>query len=277
MIYTWKPARGGISEPKRALLEKLHIEVPGPFTTARAAEVLGMPPEPTRALLGYLTSRGWLSRIRRGLYTTVPLGAASPSEWREDPWLVAASTFSPCYMGGWSACEHWDLTEQLFREVVVITGTPLRTTHRTVQGTPFRLKFVDKAKHFGTRPVWRGQTKVQVSDPSRTVVDILDDPRLGGGIRQVAEVVEAYFGGDLRNDEQLIDYARRLGNRTVFKRLGYLVETLCISAPNLIARCRAMQSSGLTLLDPAVRQTGRIVKRWNLRVNVAIQRAEGVH
>jgi len=182
--------------------------------------------------------------------------------------------FEPCYIGGWSACEHWDLTEQIFRDVVVVTGTPIRSTRASIQGTPFRLKFLARGKHFGTRTVWRGQGKVLVSDPSRTVVDILDDPSLGGGIRHVAQILRAYFQSAARDESLLVQYAVRLGNRSVLKRLGYLLEKEGIEAAELIERCHALRSSGLTALDPTSKTKGRILRRWNLRVNVAIQSAE---
>jgi len=263
--------RSGIDETNRARLETLHRETTGPFTVARAADLLPLDREQTRHLLVYLAARGWLSRIRPGLYTTVPLGATAPTEWREDAWAIAVSTFAPCYIGGWSAGEYWNLTEQIFRDIVVVTGTPLRRKKVTIQGTRFYLKFLPEAKHFGTRTVWRQQTRVPVSDPSRTMVDILDDPRLGGGIRHAAQMLQNYFTGKDRNDQRLLDDAERLGNRSVFKRLGFLAEALKIAAPDLIEECRCRRSSGLSTLDPAIPSPGRIVRRWNLRVNVTLQ------
>lgn len=262
------PTKSGIERAKRTLLEKLHRDTTGPFTAIHASRILSLDVKQARFFLAYLASRGWLSRIRRGLYSTVPLGAETPSQWREDPWIVAAHVFAPCYIGGWSAGEHWSLTEQIFRDIIVVTAVSTRKTTTTIQGTVFRLKFLNQAKHYGTRPVWRGQTKVLVSDPSRTIVDVLDDPRLGGGIRHVTDMLAVYFSGEHRNEKRLLEYAAKIGNRSVFKRLGFLVERLKIKAPDFIARCHRMQSSGLTLLDPAVKHRGRIVKRWNLRVNV---------
>jgi len=61
-----------------------------------------------------------LSRIRRGLYVAVPLDARRSGEWVEDAWVVADRVFSPCYIGGWSACEYWDLTDQVFRTILVV-------------------------------------------------------------------------------------------------------------------------------------------------------------
>lgn len=275
MNYTHSETRPrGISESNRARLSLLHTRIQGPFTPDKAAQALDLDVRLARRLLAYLTERGWLSRLRPGLYATVPLEAARPSEWREDPWVVATMTFEPCYIGGWSACEHWGLTEQIFHDIVVITARPTRSRHRVIQGTRFRVKTLSPAKLFGTRPVWRGKVRVQVSDPSRTLVDILDDPSIGGGIRQVAGVVNSYLTGSMRDEQALLSYAERIGNKTVYKRLGYVVEALSLDAPQLAETCRSRISSGYTLLDPGVDVKGRLSKRWNLWANVVLRRAE---
>ena len=260
----------GISGRNRGALDRLHRELTGPFSVNDAAKVLGLEQARARRLLASFATNGWLSRIRRNSYCTVPLGATSPSEWHEDPWAVAMSVFAPCYLGGWTACGHWELTDQLFRDIVVMTSRRMRRRMVEIQGTRYVLKRIGANKLFGTTTVWRGETKVQISSASRTLVDILDDPALGGGIRHVADVVDAYFNGGSRNDAKLLDYAARLGNRTVYKRLGYLIEALGLDALDILKACAKSKSSGLTRLDPSGPDKSRIVKRWNLRVNVHI-------
>lgn len=264
------PVAKGIRAPNRNLLEQLHRATHGPFSPAKAAEVLSLRPDRARRLLAYFAARGWLARIRRGAYTTVPLGATSPSEWREDPWSVAHDAFAPCYIAGWSACEHWGLTEQIYRDVVVVTGASIRARKQQIQDTVFILRYLRPDMRFGTRSVWRDQARIRVSDPSRTLVDVLDDPEIGGGVRHCADVVRAYFEGEHRSDQQLLSYIDRRQNRTIYKRLGYLVETLGVDAPKVIERCLAGQSKGLSLLDSALPPRGRITKRWNLRLNAAL-------
>ena len=266
--------RRGIEEKNRAALEKMHRDLASPFEVADAARVLRVPRDRAGRLLRHLASRGWLSRVRRGLYATVPLGASDPSAWREDPWRVAASVFAPCYVGGWSACEHWELTEQVFRGVVVMTARSLRATESEVQGTIFILKHVPEDLHFGIRTVWRERTPVKVSDPTRTLIDVLDDPRLGGGIRHVSAVVREYLAGTHRDVRRLLDYGDRLRNRTVFKRLGFIIESLGLDAQSLVNACHVRVSKGLSRLDPSVDSQGRVLKRWGLRVNVELSRED---
>lgn len=69
----------GISQRNRALLEQLHRRAKGAFDTAEAARILGMGHGGTSQLLVYLARRGWLSRVRRGLYVAVPSTRAAPA------------------------------------------------------------------------------------------------------------------------------------------------------------------------------------------------------
>ncbi|MCH7760531.1 type IV toxin-antitoxin system AbiEi family antitoxin domain-containing protein [candidate division TA06 bacterium] len=103
--YTKSKVPGGISEKNRRLLDALHREQNGPFTITDVAKSWSMDRTRVGRLLAYWASRGWLSRIRKGLYITVPLGAMDPAKRREDPWIVATRIFGPCYIGGWSACD----------------------------------------------------------------------------------------------------------------------------------------------------------------------------
>jgi len=260
----------GISQRNREYLELLHRGTMSAFDVADAAAMLDLDKPATARLLGYLARRGWLSRVRRGLYVAVPLDARRSGEWIEDSWIIADRVFAPCYIGGWSACEHWDFTEQLFRTVLVVSGKNVRTTENEVQGQRFHVTTRAAEMISGTIVVWRAQTRVEVSDPSRTIVDVLDDPRLGGGIRHCADVLHEYLISEHREDARLLEYGDRLGNRSVFKRLGYLLETREAESntDKLIAACVDRRSTGVTALDPSNSARGHILRRWGLRINV---------
>ena len=260
----------GIAAENRILLEVLHRRFSGPFSVGDAAEALKIEPTRARRLLAQFVTQGWLARIRRNVYRTVPLGATAPSEWREDPWLVAAHTFAPCYLAGWTACEHWGLTEQLFRDIVVVTNRLVRHREVEIQGTRYLLNVRRSGAFFGLQNIWRAQVAVPMSDPTRTVLDLLDRPALAGGVRSMGDMLGAYFQSSHRNDVLLAEYAKKLGNRTVYKRLGYLIETLSIHSEELLKVCRERMSSGVSLIEPSGSKTGPILKRWNLRLNVEV-------
>ena len=261
---------GGISESNRQLLTQLHRGESGPFTVSEAAAKMGITDDRAARLLVAWASQGWLSRIRRGLYITVPLGARNPSARREDPWVVGMRVFSTAYIGGWSACEHWDFTEQISADVLVFTTRNIRTRKQTVQDTTFIVRVVPKDRIWGTTQVWRGQTTIVVSDPVRTVIDILKEPRLGGGIRHCAEILESYFRSEHRADDQLIRYLTQLKSGTICKRLGFLIETMEIEALEVREYCESHISAGYSKLDPSVKSSGQFRRRWNLEVNVQL-------
>ena len=127
---------------------------------------------------------------------------------------------------------------------------------------------VRDAMAWGIESVWHEEVRLQIADPARTVIDILDTPRIGGGVRHAAEILGAYL--DDYDVLRLVEYGDRLGNRAVFKRLGYLVEALGRDEPDLIAACRARLSAGMALLDPDAPPDGPRVAAWGLRANVRV-------
>jgi len=256
-------------------LEALRRDLPHTFSVAQASEKLAIERIRTRRLLRQLVAQGSIVRIRRDIYSVTPVNtpkAIVHGGWREDPWLVAAHTFGPLYyIGGWMACEHWALLKTSCQDVLVITNNRVAKREVEIQGTTYKIKVARRGAFFGLWDVWRGQNKIKLSDPTRTVIDALNDPWCVGGIEQAAAALAAYFKHEKCDKHLLLDYARRLGNRTVYKRLGYLVELRFPGLhADLITECRLKMSEGLSWLDQSGPKTGRIKKKWNLRINAEI-------
>ena len=127
----------GITEKNRKHLTFLYRSITGSFSVEEAATALSFTTTRTQRFLAYLADRGWLVRVCRGLYAPIPLDAISPSEWREDPWVIAVKLFGPdYYIGGWTACEHWSFTEQIFMDTVVVTTRKMRSKRIQSPGLP---------------------------------------------------------------------------------------------------------------------------------------------
>lgn len=229
-----------------------------------AEAALGVSRTEAAKLLSRWTKQGWLRRVGRGAYAPVSIDTLDSTHVIDDPWILVPVLFGPAYIGGRSAAEHWDLTEQIFRDVVVLTGQPVREKTQKRHGAVFSLKHVAPAKIFGTKTVWRGKSKILVSDVHRTIIDMLDDPALGGGIQHVTDCLNAYLTGKDRDDDLLIAYGDRLGNGAVFKRLGFLAER-SPEGTALAGRCRERLTAGNAKLDPAL-EVPRLIMRWKLRI-----------
>jgi hypothetical protein len=70
---------------------------------------------------------------------------------------------------------------------------------------------------------------------------------------------------------RVLEYGERLGNLTVFKRLGYLLENLELGDEAIVEECRRRISGSVGRLDPARPAGGPTSKRWGLRLNLRIE------
>jgi predicted transcriptional regulator of viral defense system len=229
-----------------------------------AEEVLGLTRREAAKLLSRWAAQGWLQRVRRGIYVPVPLESERADSSPEDSWVIAETAFAPCFISGWSAAEHWGLTEQVFRTVLVSTARRPRNREPRMGGISFRLRTVGENEFFGLKTVWRGRARVQVTDPSRTIVDLLSDPSLGGGLRSSVDMLQNYLASKEHRDiGQLLSYAETLGVGAVFKRLGYLLGRFAPDEREAIARCARSLTKGNAKLDPAL-PAKKLVTAWRL-------------
>ena len=255
----------GIGKLDRQRLGRVVRAAKGSISVSDAAQILKMSSTDAAKLLSRWAKKGWLSRVYRGLYIVIPLESRSADMPLENPWVIAEKLFSPCYIGGWSAAENWGLTEQIFRKLIVMTTQKPRRSMCAIKGTEFLLRRIPPKAMFGLKPLWQGQVKVLVSDPARTIVDMLGDPALGGGIRTVAEMFSNYLKFETKDIELILQYAKQLGNGAVFKRLGFMLERFAPQEKDAIARCLAALTKGNTKLDSKL-PAEKLITRWRLWV-----------
>jgi len=220
-------------------------------------------------ILRRLALKGWLQRLKYGTYAIVPLTSTTARPAIENAWSLAMDLFKPAYISGWSAAEHWNLTEQIFNSISVSTLSPQRESVQLLGNIKFRTKILEKENFFGIKKIWFGSKAVEIADPSRMLIDILDLPRFGGGGRHMVDIVRQYWQTDVHNPDLLLEYALRYKRGVVFKRLGFLAESL--KAPiskEWLNTCRINISKGISYLDPDGPKTGKIISKWNLKINL---------
>jgi predicted transcriptional regulator of viral defense system len=260
---------GGIGPASRAEIARA-LRGQRFLTPEVVAAALGIDPKSAAKKLSRWAEAGWMRRVRRGLYFAVPVDVEHPETWAEDGLVMANQVWKPCYFTGWTAANHWALSEQLFRTTVLKTsGRVRRTSVRLLDADYLVMHTEPSHMEWGLSTVWHQDVRLKFADAARTVVDMLDKPRIGGGIRHVTEILDAYL--DEHDPERLLVYGDRLGNNTVFKRLGYLLETTGRSEHPLVVESQNRMTVGLSLLDPDSPDSGPRVPRWGLRANVRIE------
>jgi predicted transcriptional regulator of viral defense system len=230
------------------------------ITVGEAAIILNMPTQAVAKLLARWTEAGNLSRIKRGLYLTSQSSVADFT--RAEPWIIAEELFRPCYIGGMSAAAHWELTETTPHTNIVLTTKKPRNRHQTINGINFILRTISHDAMFGLLAVG---SRVQVSDPTRTIIDFLVDPQLGGGIQNVADMFMKYLKSGHKNIDLLLVYAKHLRSGVVLKRLGFLLECFDPCELGTIGLCKILMSTCAVKLDPQL-NADRLITRWGLWV-----------
>lgn len=234
-------------------------------TVDDAVQALGLSRGPAAKWLSRWTRQRWLRRVGPGVYVPVPLDMLDLPQVVTDPWVLVPALFGPAYVGGHTAAEYWGLTDQMFRDTVVYTTRPRPVRVLEPYGIRFTPLRVRRDRIFGTCSIRRGpQTSVEVSDLHRTVIDLLAAPQGGGGIAHVASCLGEYLRHRDGDPGKLIEYAERIGNGALFKRLGLLAEQAAAD-PELIAACRDRLTQGYARLSPGI-SCSRLVTRWRVRV-----------
>ncbi len=254
----------------RSLLASVAASARPLVDVATAAGVLGWDRRRTAKQLARWSTQGFLRRVRRGTYAVVPTGAMTQEQVIADPWVLIPATFRQAYIGGWSAAQHWDLTEQIFQTLLVCTSDRVRRTQLIVAGTMLRARHVPESWIFATKVEWREGARVLVSDVHKTILDLCADPALGGGIQHVMHCLRSYLARDDCSTARLLEYARQLALPTAFKRLGFLCEA-AHGPIEVIEECRRSVTAGLAALDPAL-NSPKISKRWQLRLPAGWER-----
>ncbi len=262
-----KHALGGIKSNGRKLLAKLLKATKESFTVKQAAAALELENRKVISLLSLWAKNGWLHRIKRGLYTSIPLQSTSTKITPTEPWLIAQNLFSPCYIGGWTAAHYWGFTEQLYNTEFVLTTKKVHQRDLKLDGVQFKIKTITKEKLFGMQSIWSGHNKIAISDPTKTIIDGLNDPSILGGLRMLIDILQAYIHSEQYDANKLLAYAEKMHNSAIYKRLGFLLESIKMdkSSSELIEKCLAQIKSGYSQLDtktPGV----HLITRWNLWV-----------
>jgi len=246
------------------------------FSTARARELgprVGLKEAYLWEALHHLRRSGWVVSLRRGLYALSPtVPGVTPAHEFE----VAMALVAPAAISHWSALHHHGLTEQVPREVFVLTtiGAPVPRTRgsRAAAGqrgfrvgeTTYRFIQVKPERYFGTRKVWVGEARVTITDPERTLLDGLSRPRYCGDFAEVLHAFEVR-GAEL-DLERIVEYALVLGAATT-KRLGWVLEQQGVD-PSRLEQLAAVPIKGYRRLDPTGPRKGPCDRRWMIQENL---------
>ena len=176
----------------------------------------------------------------------------------------------------WSALHHHGLTEQIPRDVFVLTTTdawvprPRKDRRERAGGgfvvgdTTYRFIQVKPDRYFGDENLWVGEARVSMTDLERTLLDCLSMPQHCGGFGEALYAFQAAM--PRLNIERITEYAIRLGVTTA-KRLGWVLEAQGVLLFEL-EELAALPIKGYRKLDPTGPRKGPCNSRWMVQENL---------
>ena len=214
-------AQRSLSRNEARLISKLEFEHVRLVRIKDVQQVLASSYQYSSFLLHSLVRKGWLARLRPGLYELIP--ASSGGFWTRD-WYASLQAFrTPYYLSFLAAAYFHGFSPQRPRLAQVATSDKVRARYAAEEAGVESVT-VGPSRFFGFQQVERNGLVVNVAEPAKVIVDCLYSPEKSGGILEVARIVAR--GARQTSSSKLVDYAIRMDNRALVQRLGYLADTL---------------------------------------------------
>ncbi|HEY8206738.1 MAG TPA: hypothetical protein VIG99_04605 [Myxococcaceae bacterium] len=225
-------------------------------------------PRTADSLLTRHAAAGKVLHVRRGLYASVPAGAA-PDTFQVEPFLLATKLAPDAAVAYHAALQFRGKTYSVWHRFAVLTRSHVRPL--VFQGSEFvgvhPPRALDDLPDLGggiaSEPHAGGTVRVTTFE--RTLVDVLDAPDLAGGWEEVWRSLEMVEYFDLG---AVIDHTLKRSSALTTARVGFFLEQhreeLFVEEQHLEA-LREHAPRQPRYLDRR-RETGRLVKPWNLVV-----------
>lgn len=211
-------------------------------------------------LIDRLFSKNWLLRLERGKYILKNVSSGI----QHNPFIIAMLLLPTSAVAYWSALNFYGLTEQIPKTIFI------QTIHRRkpaeIQNSIYKFITINNNKFFGLRNEWIQHLSFQITDIEKTIVDCFDSPAYCGGI---IECAKALTNLNNINSSRLIDYAVKMNNSAIIKRIGFVSELLGINVVlEQIIKRNIILSPKYSLLDTSLKDQGRYSTKWRLRINL---------
>ena len=263
-------------EPRERTLSKneakiiLDLEWRGQRTVSpgQLRSMLGASDGYARFVAHKLVQKGWLERLRPGLYQLIPASRGREGVADQNPLAAGAVLADPYFFSFGTACTHHGFTEQVFAEVYI--ACRVRRSPRIVRGKRYVFAWERDDRFFCFEQVEVLGHTVLMATRERALLDALDRPQHAGGIGEVSRIV--CKAAPLVSWSKLIELARQWMESALVQRLGHLLDLHGVEMPKTVRK----RMLGLTLPGSKVllgpRKTwgtgGKLDPTWGINQNV---------
>lgn len=231
---------------------------------------LGASDDYARVIAHRLVQKGWLERLRPGLYQLIPADRGREGVPDQNPLAAGAVLVEPYFYSFGTACTHHGFTEQVFAEVYV--ACRVRRSAVTIRGKRYVLVTLPENQFFGFEEADVLGQPVMMATRERAVLDALDRPQYAGGIGEVSRIVRK--AASAISWPKLIDLAGRWNESALIQRLGFLLDLHAIEVPKTarkrILSMKNQRSNVLVGPRKTWRTSGKLDQTWGVVQNVPL-------
>lgn len=239
------------------------------FTHSDIINILNISLQHARKLASNMVKKNVIERIKPGLFVRIPESVILDKRlYKEDAVLIAARSFDKAFLSYYTALTLSGLAERYTTQLYVTTTDHQRDI--TYHDITIRFVTVIPKKFFGIKTIEYSNEKINISDQERTVLDVINRPRYGGGW---SETISCLKNLEEVNWRTLLSYVKRFNNKTLARRVGYIMDNLeNISAPNnILKNIRKFSGKNIYYFDSTKKGTFR--SDWNMIIPTKIQEA----
>lgn len=266
MELTTGKYKEGIGKKESFLISSLAREDKNIFTIEDVRAIIGAA---AKKVVYNLKKKKWILPLKRGLYVIVPLdiGVRGADSFVMHNFVIGSKLVEPYYISYWSALNYYGFSDQIPSATFVATTMAMKNVE--ILDSNYIFIQLSKKKFFGAVEIELDNEKINISDKNKTIADCLDHPEYCGGIDEIARSL--YFSINEIDLEEVKQIALKMGNLTILKRLGYILDASGILKDYEDIFDSVELSKGYSLLDPLLPVSGSHNQRWGLLINTKIK------
>lgn len=205
--------------------------------------------------------------LRLFIYRLAQKKAVTPIEKNKytlyrDPWIVASNLIWPSYISGWAALQYHRLTEQLPTTIEVITSKKRRKRALSFRENKIKIITTKSALIFGFTKSVRDGMEIFIAEPEKALLDGALFKSIS--FSEIKDIITSNLNS--LHIERLIMYLLKIGNKSLIKRFGYVLD---LAGKEYYNRLRHQLDHNFIYLDYSLPQKGKKNTKWRIIDNVA--------
>jgi|UniRef100_A0A7C5PFV6 predicted transcriptional regulator of viral defense system len=198
-----------------------------------------------RIFLQRLFKRGLVRRIEKGKYSYV-----------NDALVIACNLVYPSYISFFTAASIKGYTEQLPRSIQLATTAYKRDI--AFDGTKIEFINLPSWSFYGYLKQMRNGFTIFIAEDEKLIIDILLKPKTVGNFEEMIEIIK----NTRVQEDKIKEYAKRIKNVSLLKRLGYFLEEYKnIDLSDIVS----IRDRNYVNLNPFGKLGKKINKKWRIK------------